>query len=229
LADRAADLVGAADPGLVIEPMHPRLRDAARRYRDVRLGRTHLVIDALVPAIVEQKVTANEAFRSWRQLLTRFGAPAPGPAPDGLRTPPDARAWALIPSWEWHRAGVGPERAATVVRAIRAAARLEAAAVAGADALDRALRAIPGIGAWTSSEVRQRALGDPDAVSVGDYHLPKDVGYVLTGERTDDAGMLRLLQPWAGNRYRVIRLIELTGAHAPRRGPRATIYDHRGI
>ena len=80
---------------------------------------------------------------------------------------------------------------------------------------------IAGVGRWTSAEVRRVALGDPDAVSVGDYHLPHAVAWALAGEaRADDARMLELLEPFAGHRARVVRLIEVAAIGAPRRGPR---------
>jgi 3-methyladenine DNA glycosylase/8-oxoguanine DNA glycosylase len=95
---------------------------------------------------------------------------------------------------------------------------------------DSRLRSLPGIGQWTSAEVRQRAVGDPDALSVGDYNLPKAVGWTLAGQRgTDDAGMLELLAPYTGQRYRVQRLIELGGSAPPRRGPRLPVRDYRGF
>ena len=94
---------------------------------------------------------------------------------------------------------------------------------------DGGLRALPGIGAWTSAEVRQRACGDADAVSVGDYHLPGVVGWALAGQKVDDAGMLALLAPYAGHRHRAARLIELTGLGPPRRGPRNPVRDYRSF
>ena len=102
------------------------------------------------------------------------------------------------------------------------------AALAPAEA-DRRLRSIPGIGVWTSAEIRQRACGDADAVSVGDYNLPSLVGWTLVGRRTDDAGMLELLAPYAGHRHRVTRLVELRGSAPPRRGPRVPIRDYRAF
>ena len=83
------------------------------------------------------------------------------------------------------------------------------------------------MGPWTSAEARIRAFGDPDAVSVGDYHLAHQVGYALTGHRVDDDGMVELLEPWRGHRQRVIRLLSLSGAFEPRRGPRLAPEDHR--
>ena len=97
------------------------------------------------------------------------------------------------------------------------------------EAADRRLRALPGIGQWTSAEVRQRACGDADAVSVGDYHLPAAVGWALAGRKVDDAGMLDLLAPYAGHRYRAARLVELSGVRPPRRGPRMSVRDYRSF
>ena len=58
-------------------------------------------------------------------------------------------------------------------------------------------------------------------MSIGDYHLPHQVSWALTGEpRGDDARMLELLEPYRGHRGRVIRLLEAGGVTAPRFGPR---------
>ena len=73
----------------------------------------------------------------------------------------------------------------------------------------------------------QRAHGDPDSPSVGDYHLASFVGCALTGSPVDDDGMLELLAPWVGQRQRVVRLLAASGFTVPRRGPRITIHDHR--
>lgn len=221
--------LGELDHPETFAPAHPLLRTMALRYGGARVGRSGRVLEALVPAVLEQKVVGREAQRAWRILLTRFGQPAPGPAPVGMRVFPGPVVWASIPSWEWHRAGVEGVRAATISGAARVAGRLEEiVAMASADA-DRRLRALPGIGPWTSAEVRQRACGDADAVSVGDYHLPAFVGWALAGQVTDDAGMLELLAPYAGHRYRATRLVELSGARPPRRGPRMAVRDYRAF
>jgi 3-methyladenine DNA glycosylase/8-oxoguanine DNA glycosylase len=206
------------------------MRDLVRKFPALRLGRTDRVLEALVPAVLEQKVVGIEAQRAWRRLLHWFGTPAPGPAPAGMRVFPSPAVWAAIPSWDWHRAGVEPVRARTIAGAARAAQRLEqAGSLPGAEA-DSQLRSLPGIGPWTSAETRQRACGDPDAISVGDYHLPAMVGWTLTGMRAaDDASMLALLEPYAGQRYRASRLIELGGGQPPRRGPRTAARDYRAL
>jgi 3-methyladenine DNA glycosylase/8-oxoguanine DNA glycosylase len=229
LLEALPGLLGAADDPSGFRPEHPVLAEAVRRHAGFRVGRSGRVLEALVPAVLEQKVVGLEAFRAWRLLLRRFGLPAPGPAPAGMRVCPPAATWAAIPSWEWHRAGVEGIRAATIRAAARVAGRLEQLAVRSPADADRALRSLSGIGVWTSAEVRQRAFGDPDAVSVGDYNLPGAVGWALAGRVVDDAGMLELLAPYAGHRYRATRLIELTGIRPPRRGPRNSVRDYRAI
>jgi 3-methyladenine DNA glycosylase/8-oxoguanine DNA glycosylase len=229
LLDTLPALLGAQDAAAGFRPVHPVLRELARRHHGVRVGRSGRVLEALVPAILEQKVVGAEARRAWRLLLLRYGLAAPGPAPAGMRVFPPPRTWATIPSWEWHRAGVEAVRARTIAAAARSAGRLEEIlAMAGADA-DRRLRSLPGVGVWTSAEVRQRACGDADAVSVGDYHLPAAVGWALAGRIVDDAGMLELLAPYAGHRYRAARLIELSGAGPPRHGPRLAVRDYGAL
>ena len=228
LLETVPALLGEHDDPRGFRPLHPVLRDAARRLPGLRIGRTSRVFEALVPAVLEQKVTGAEAWRAWRLLLRRFGEPAPGPLA-GLVIPPAASAWADIPSWEWHRAGAEPVRARTVRAAAAVAARLEETLDMAADEADRRLRTVPGIGVWTAAEVRQRAHGDADAVSVGDYHIPAIVGWALLGRRVDDAGMLDLLAPYAGHRHRVTRMLELAGAGPPRRGPRMPVRDYRSI
>ena len=229
LAQTLPSLLGAQDDQDGFTPVHPLLREMSSRHPGARVGRSGRVLEALIPAILEQKVVGVEARRAWHYLLRRFGQPAPGPAPDGMRVVPDAATWARIPSWEWHRAGVEAVRARTIAGAARVAARLEEITTLAAADADRRLRSLPGIGPWTSAEVRQRACGDADAVTVGDYHLPAVVGWALAGQPADDAGMLALLAPYAGHRYRATRLIELSGARPPRRGPRLAARDHRGF
>jgi 3-methyladenine DNA glycosylase/8-oxoguanine DNA glycosylase len=186
-------------------------------------------MEALVPAILEQKVTGKQARDSWRWLLRKYGEEAPGPAPAGMRVPPPADVWRHVPSWDWHRSGVDPRRAQTIVLAARVAGRLEEAVGMAPDDAARRLSAVQGIGPWTVAEVQQRALGDADALSVGDYHLSQFVGWALIGRPLDDDGMVELLAPWRPQRYRVVRLLECSGATKPRFGPRLTIQDHRAI
>ncbi|MFB7634904.1 DNA-3-methyladenine glycosylase family protein [Streptomyces sp. NPDC056149] len=225
LLEKLPELLGECDEPEQLTARHRVVHEARRRHPGVRLARTGLVLESLIPSVLEQKVTSDEAYRAWRLLLQRHGTPAPGPW-DRLRVMPDPRAWALIPSWEWHRAGVDAKRSSAIVRAVRAAARMEQAASMELADATRRLTAIPGIGPWTAAETLQRALGAPDALTVGDLHLPNIIGYALTGRRgTTDEEMLKLLAPYEGQRHRAARLILLSGLVPPRRAPRFPVGD----
>jgi 3-methyladenine DNA glycosylase/8-oxoguanine DNA glycosylase len=229
LLDALPAMLGAEDKPEDFVPAHPVLRDLARRHGTVRIGRSGLVLESLVPAALEQKVVGKEAWRAWRLLLRMFGEPAPGPVPARMRVPPEPVTWASIPSWEWHRAGVEAVRAQTIAAAARVAGRLEEILGLPPAQADRRLQSLSGIGAWTSAEVRQRACGDPDAVSVGDYHLPAIVGMALVGRPVNDAEMLELLAPCHGHRHRASVLAWFSGARPARRGPRLPVRDYRAI
>jgi 3-methyladenine DNA glycosylase/8-oxoguanine DNA glycosylase len=144
-----------------------------------------------------------------------------------MHVAPTPSVWRRVPSWEWHRAGVGPQRSDTVMRVAAVGDSLERAGGVDAAEASRRLRTIPGIGVWTAHETVQRSHGDPDSVSVGDFHLAKQVGTALIGRRVDDDGMLELLEPWLGHRQRVVRLIEAAGIGYERHAPRMTIVDNR--
>ncbi|MFC9247215.1 DNA-3-methyladenine glycosylase family protein [Streptomyces sp. NPDC057136] len=228
LLDQLPELLGDTDDPDAFRPRHRLLALSRHRRPGLRLLRTGLVLESLIPSILEQKVTTDEAYRAWRLLLRAHGTRAPGPAGPRfaalqLYVMPDARTWSLIPSWEWHRAGVDAKRSATILRAVRVARRLEEAAAMDLPEATARLELIPGIGPWTSAETLQRSNGAPDAVSVGDFHLPGIVGYALAGNRNaDDEEMLALLTPYEGQRHRATRLILLSGHTPPRRAPRMT-------
>lgn len=230
LIENVPELLGHGDDWSTLDVSgNAFLADARHRLPGLRLTRTNQVLQMLIPAVLEQKVTSTEAWRAWRQLVRAHGEPAPGPAPVGLTVPPDAATFKKIPSWEWHRAGVGPQRSATVMRVCAVADALERtlALGRGGDEIQKRLRSIVGVGVWTAAETSQRAHGDADSPSVGDYHLPALVGWALIGKPVDDDGMLELLEPWRGNRERVMRLIGSSGFSKPRFGARMTIQDHR--
>ncbi|MFF0489066.1 DNA-3-methyladenine glycosylase family protein [Nocardia sp. NPDC004068] len=211
-------------------PDHPKIAEANRRFPGLRMLRTGLVFEALVPAILEQRVHTVSARASWRKLVWRFGDPAPGPAPVPLRVPPAAETWRHIPSWTYHRANVDPQRSRTIVLAARVADKLEQAAELPHSEAAARLCTIPGIGVWTAAEVAQRAFGDPDALSVGDYHLAAIVGWTLLGHPIDDPTMITYLEPLRPHRYRAIRLLEISGqAHKPKFAPRTPLVDHSQI
>ncbi len=226
--DRLDELLGLDDVPSALVARHPVVADAERRFRGLRIGRTGNVIEALVPAILEQKVTGPEASRAYRGIIARWGEPAPGPAgAGGMRVPPDPAVLATLPYDALHPVGLERRRAELIRAVAREAPRLERLAESAAGPGGNpapayaALCRFAGIGPWTAAEVGARAFGDPDAVSVGDYHLPNLVAWALAGEpRGSDERMLELLAPYAGQRGRVIRLLEASGIEAPRYGPR---------
>jgi 3-methyladenine DNA glycosylase/8-oxoguanine DNA glycosylase len=226
LLSRLPELLGAADDPAAFVPRHRVVAQAWHRRPGLRLTRTGLVLESLIPSILEQKVTTDEAYRAWRLLVRKFGEPAPGPAPGRMYVMPQPRTWALIPSWEWHRAGVDNKRASTILRAVRVAGRLEEAAGMEPGAARARLEVVPGVGPWTSAETVQRSHGAPDEVTVGDLHLPGIVGWALAGDRdADDSVMLKLLEPYAGQRHRAARLILLSGRVPGRRAPKMPRWD----
>ena len=220
-------LLGAEDDDSGFVGHHPLVAETRRRMPGLRLGGTRTVWDLLVPSILEQKVTGTEARRSWRELCWRFGEDAPGPCPRRMKLPPSPRRLREIPDWEWHRAGVDQSRRRAILAAATVAHRLEKAAELRGEAGRALLMKIPGIGVWTAAEVAQRSWGDPDAVSVGDFHIPSTVGWALVGRKLDDAGMLEVLACYAPQRQRAVRYIEASGFRRPRFGPRFSPKDYR--
>ena len=230
--DRLPRILGAGDEVSSFDASHhPLVAEQWRRVGSgMRTPAVGCVLETLVAAVIEQRVTGMEARRAWRWLLTAYGEPAPGPAPEGMRVFPLPEVVARVPSWEWHRAGVDGSRAATVMRVVSYAGRLEQCDdLSHVDARAR-MHAVPGVGAWTSAEVASRSLGDPDAVSFGDVHVAKNVVYALTSE-TDgtDERLAEVLAPWTGHRGRVVRLVEMTGISRPARGPRYSPRDFRSM
>jgi 3-methyladenine DNA glycosylase/8-oxoguanine DNA glycosylase len=225
--DRLPQFLGAGDDPTGFQPLHSPVVLAWRRYRHWRVPATGLAFEALLAAVIEQKVTGQEAWLGWRRLLRRFGEPAPGPGgARGMRVLPTPEAVARIPSWEWLRCRIDPARSRAAVTAARAAPAVERTLGLPGREVERRLRSLCGVGRWSAAEVRQRAHGDADAVSFGDYHVARDIGWALTGTETDDSGLAELLEPYAPHRYRVQRLLELAGHRRPRRGPHLAPRTH---
>jgi 3-methyladenine DNA glycosylase/8-oxoguanine DNA glycosylase len=220
--ERAPATVGAHDHRAGLVPHHPLVSHLHRAADGLRLPSTGLVFEALVPAILGQRVTGFEAKRSFRQLVERWGEAAPGPG--DLLVLPEPQVLAALGYYELHVAGVERRRADALRRVAAHAARLEQLADAPGPVLRARLEAIPGVGPWTSAEVARVVVGDADAVSVGDFHLKHLIAHALAGEpRGTDDRMLELLEPFAGHRGRVCLLIECAGISAPRYGPRKRV------
>jgi 3-methyladenine DNA glycosylase/8-oxoguanine DNA glycosylase len=228
--ERLPAWLGAEDDATGFAPTEPTIAAAYRNVPHLRLGRTDRVLEALIPAVLEQRVAGKDAFRAWRVLVTKYGAPAPGPAPERMRVPPPSDVWRRVPSWEFHLANVDPGRARTVVGCAQRADSLERLTTRPSEQARAALRSLPGVGEWTAAEVAQRAWGDADAISVGDYHLSNLVGSTLLGHRIDDQEMIELLEPLRPHRQRAVRLLEVSGlARNPRFGARQAIPDLRAL
>lgn len=220
-ASHSSELLGDGDPVRDFRPAG-LLAELHRRHAGLRFPRSLAVFEATVPSVLEQKVQGVAARRSYAGLVRLLGEPAPGPL--GLLLPPSPESVARVPYWELHKLEVEAKRALTLRRAALCARRLEESVGMTPEAARGRLQAVPGIGPWTAAEVAARALGDADAVSVGDYHLPHLAAWALAGEpRGSDERMLELLEPYRGHRGRVLRLLELSGLGAPRRGPRLAL------
>lgn len=223
----APRLAGLDDNPALLRIQHPALAEARRRHPGLRLTSGTAVFDALAWVVIEQKVVGADARRAYRDLVRRISDPAPGGM--GLLLPPDPHRLAGTPYWTFHECNVERRRASVIIGAAHQARALNSlAALTGPEARVR-LQSLPGIGPWTAAKVTAVSHGDPDAVPLGDFHLPNVVGYALAGEpRGDDARMLELLEPYAGQRGRVIQLLMSGGRGAPRYGPKLSRQDIRG-
>lgn len=224
----AGALCGQTDDDSGFRAVHPLIAQLRRQARGMRIPRTGAVFEAVVPAVLAQLVTSLEARRSYRALVSALGEPAPGPW--RLTVPPSPQVLGRTPYWAFHRFGIERRRAEVVIRAARSAGRLEETAGMDLPSAYGRLQAFPGIGPWTAAKVAMVALGDADAVPVGDYNLPHAVGYALEGTaRSSDARMLELLEPYRGHRARVVRMITEAGIAAPRFGPRRPLRNLAAI
>jgi len=220
--ESAPGWAGLLDDDRGFRPQHRIVNELHRRLRGVRLTRTGKPIEALIPAVLEQKVTGLEARRAYRRLALAVGEPAPGPVE--LVVPPDPAAVAAMASFRMHPFGVERRRAERLIALCARAREIDAVAALPPSVARQRLESFPGIGPWTAAEVARLALGDADAVSIGDFHLPNVVAWALAREpRGDDARMLELLEPYAGHRGRVQRLLEAGGIKAPKYGPRSDV------
>lgn len=221
MLERLPRLIGLADSPEAFVTDHPQVGELARRHRGYRFGATGLVFEALVEAIVAQKVTGKEAHHSLRMLRRRFSEPAPGPRP--LLLPPAPARMAEAAYWVYHPLGLERRRADVLRRVAAESDRIDRLAEVSSAEASAWLERHRGIGPWTTAETVAVSHGDADAVSVGDYHIKNTVAWHLTGRpRGTDEEMLALLEPFRPHRGRVIRLLESQG-WAPAFGPRMPI------
>jgi 3-methyladenine DNA glycosylase/8-oxoguanine DNA glycosylase len=215
LLERAPALCGGLDRPESFRPDQPLLHHLARRHPGLRIGRTEAVFETALFVTLEQRVATRDAWQSWRLMTRALGEPAPGPLL-GLWVPPQAERIAATPYDVFHRFGVERRRADVMKRLGMVARRLEETVGMTLEAAYARLRAVIGVGPWTAARTAMLALGDSDAVFVGDLHLPHLVSSSLAGERRgSDERMLELLEPYRGHRARVVRLL-MAGAHTRR-------------
>lgn len=231
LLDRLPAIVGDEDrTAALFNPQQNPLRRLWRQHRTLRIPTTFCLYDTLLPTVLAQRVVGREAARSFSRLLRAYGEAAPGP--HDLLLTPDPELLASLPYERFHPFGIEKTRAETLrliaSRARRLFTAVEALAEAPAPqtrpqlgALYKELLAIPGVGPWTAGKIGLFALGDPDTVWLGDYHLPHLVSWNLERQpRGNDRRLLELLEPYVEHRGRVLQLLELAGDRAPRYGPR---------
>ena len=224
--DGVPSLIGMHDD---ISGFDPGDGVVARIWHDnqaLRIPRSGAVTETLINVVLEQRVTTFEARRAQHQIVERWSEPAPGPT--DLLLPPDPEVLAGVAYYDLHLIGVEKKRADTVRRVAAAARRLDALATRPAGEADVRLQELPGVGPWSAAGVAFCALGDADAVPVGDVHLPSQITYALTGEAIDDdERMLEVLAPFAPHRGRVIQLVLRSGVRPPRQAPRYAPRDIR--
>jgi 3-methyladenine DNA glycosylase/8-oxoguanine DNA glycosylase len=220
--DHALALVGGEDRQEGFDPAHPTVARAAHQQPGLRMIRSGLVWDLLVPTILAQRVTSGEAARSWTRLVHAWGDRAPGPY--DLRLSPAPARLAATPYWEFHRFGVERARAIAIIEASRRFPRLQEAVAMPHERAVARICAVAGLGPWTAALVLRVAAGDPDHVEVGDFHVKHQVSWALAGEpRGTDQRMLELLGPFRGHRGRVVRLLHAASVRAPAFGPRQRV------
>jgi 3-methyladenine DNA glycosylase/8-oxoguanine DNA glycosylase len=228
--DAAPSLLGGDDDDSAFVAHHPLIADAHRRFPGLRIARSQAVLEALVPTVLEQKVVGKAAKRSWAGLVRRYSEPAPGPLGKALWLPPDPARLAGLSAGAFHRLNVERKRADAIRLSCTHAARLEQASTFTATDARARLTALPGLGDWTYAQVALVALGDADAIPVGDYHLKNYVSWNLSGRpRGTDDEMVELLEPYRGQRGRALRLLILGGDAPPRYGPRLEIQSIAAI
>ena len=207
LAQRAPLWCGALDEPSQFQPEQPLLRHLTRCHPGLRIGRNEAVFETALLVTLEQRITTHEAWQNWRAVVRALGDPAPGPLP-GLWVPPSAERIAHTPYEVFHRFGIERRRADVIRRLAIVARRLEETVSLPLEIAYRRFSAVSGVGPWTSARIGGIALGDPDAVAVGDLHVPSLVSWALAGERRgSDERMLELLEPYRGQRARAIRLL----------------------
>lgn len=185
-------------------PAHPVLRRMSRHCRGLRLIRVPWAFDIAAAIVLQQRVRWQVGYSDFRRVALRWGTRTEG----GIAFPTSSQLAAVSPA-RLEAAGIDPKRA----RALHLLACADARhaflnAESDADTAVKRLLSVRGIGPWTAGHIAGLAFGHTDAVPVGDLHIPSMVTSALAGEpEGTDERMLQLLAPYAGQRYRVIRML----------------------
>jgi AraC family transcriptional regulator of adaptative response / DNA-3-methyladenine glycosylase II len=175
LVRRMLDLDTDLGPFLALAGRDPLLAPLVARHPGLRLPQLPDPFEGAVRAIVGQQVSVAGARTVIDRLVRTFGEPFPGSR--GLIAFPHPAALAAA----------RPERVAALGLTRAKAAALLALAAAGSDgtldwerlraaspdAAQAELVSLPGIGPWTASYIRMRALGDRDAFPASDLGVIK--------------------------------------------------------
>ena len=221
--DSAAGLVGALDDDSGFEPHHDVVAELWRHNRGVHVTQSGAVMHALIPTILEQKVTGHEARRAYRAMVLATSEPAPGET--GLYLPPDPARLAETPYFAFHPWGVEQRRAETVRETCAQAARLEAGTSLTLDQANARLLAHPRRGAVDGGG------GRPD----GARRRRRDLGRATSTCRTPCAGRSRVSRAeptsgcsscWSRTGVNVVAcklLLDAGNISAPAYGPRMEV------
>jgi len=182
-----------AEPALIAEHLctDPLLRPLLARHPGIRTPGAWDGFEVAVRAILGQQISVRAATTLAGRMAEMFGSPVANghelarqfPTPEELANSP------------LERAGVMPARAETIRSLAR---RVSNGTVALGSSLDNratlsAIRALPGIGAWTAEYIAMRALGEPDAFPSGDLVARRMTGVLNTRELDDRSEAWR---PW---------------------------------
>ena len=226
LLERSPHWVGLRDDVTGFDPtLNARVAHLWHLHAGLRLAASGVIWQELALVLLGQRVTTQEAAKSWNRMCRTWGEPAPGPCE--LILPPEPEVIATLHYSDLHAMNVERRRAEAILLAAKRANRLEEAATMPIDEAITRLSALPGLGIWTATATTLASHGHPDTVLMRDYEMPTLVNFAFTGDATHldpdrggDEIMCAHLEPWRGHRQRIIRLLYAAGISAPRRAPR---------
>jgi 3-methyladenine DNA glycosylase/8-oxoguanine DNA glycosylase len=219
-AEVVADLVdalGADDGSKVFTPDHPLLAKLHRAHAGLRLVRVPWRFDVACCAVLQQRVTVREAWQEWTRIAKKYGTRPKNDGSHDLFAFPGAHEIARMDSWRFEELGVDPKRTRAMIGLARDVVRRGTFGWTDRARVRKHMRAVRGIGVWTTEMTLGFGYGDPDALPLADLHLPHLVTWALARERPGtDERMEQLLEPYRGHRFRAVRLLLDAGIVVPR-------------